>query len=98
MRKVTQDQKEIRQWAVRHNVHPVERAPFIQDSDPARLDLVYGKLAVGNEHLQPISWEHFFAMFRLMDLVLVYDDDHNFELLKRPGEDSAWFEGKPLVA
>jgi hypothetical protein len=45
-----------------------------------------------------MEWATFFAMFHLMGLVLAYDDDMGYELLKAENDPADWFEGKPLRA
>lgn len=100
MHNSTSDEKEIRLWALRHNAHPVERAPFIHDGEPASLGLVLGDLPIAQESLRPIAWSQFFAMFHVMGLVLVYDFDNEneFELLKVDGEPSGPYSGKLMQA
>ena len=88
LRQVTDDETEIRQWAARRSAHPIERAPFTPDGEPAQLGFVFGEVPEANENLQPISWARFFAVFRLLDLVLAYDNDRDYELVKA-GEGSA---------
>lgn len=98
MRHFTNDQKEIKDWAIRRGAHPVERAPFMPDGQPAQLGFVFGVAPEADESLQPISWARFFAVFQLLDLVLAYDGDRDYELLKGEDEDAMRFEGKPLQA
>jgi hypothetical protein len=95
---VTTDETEIRQWAAKRSAHPVERAPFTPDGQPAQLGFVFGDAPIANDNLQPISWARFFAVFRLLDLVLAYDEHRDYELVKSEDEDSGRFEGKPLLA
>jgi hypothetical protein len=97
-RKYTNNDKEVRAWAQRHSAHPVERAPFVPDSEPTQLGFVFGEVPKEQESLRPIEWATFFALFHLSGLVLAYGDDMSYELLKAEGESSEWFEGKPLRA
>ena len=100
MRKTTNDEGEIRLWATRHNAHPVERAPFVHDGEPAFLGFVLGDVPESEESLRPIAWSQFFAMFHLMGLVLVYDNEHEseFELLKFDEKPSGPYSGKLMQA
>lgn len=98
MRKITADEKEIRRWAAARNAHPVERAPFMKDGEPAQLAFVFGDPPQAQENLQPIPWDRFFATFRLLGLVLAYDGDGEYELLRTEPHDFGSFEGKPLQA
>ena len=83
MRKITNKDAEILQWALRTNAHPVERAPFRPDGEPATLSFVFGDIPRdAAEHLRPIEWTRFFALFHLMGLVLSHDGDRDFDLLK----------------
>ena len=98
VRRVTNNEEEIRRWATRHAAHPVERAPFRPDSEPAQLAFVFGEAPGVEAQLRPMEWSRFFAIFHLMGLVLSYDEDRDYELLKVEGGKSKQFEGKPLVA
>lgn len=98
MRKMTADEKEIRRWAAARNAHPVEHAPYTPDGQPAQLGFVFGNPPEATDNLQPIPWERFFAVFRLIGLVLVYDGDSQYELVQVEHNHSARFEGKPLQA
>ena len=98
MAKITKDEIEIRRWAARFGAHPVERAPFRPDGEPAQLAFVFGQTPEAGESLRPIPWERFFAIFHLIGLVLAYDDGHQYELLKLEEHESPRFEGKPMVA
>ncbi len=70
-------------------------ADYIHDTEPAHLGFVFGDVKQGQAELHPIDWPTFFAMFHLNGLVLAYDDDREFELLKVEGnKDSERFEGK----
>ena len=99
MRKATNDEQEIRRWAARHSAHPIERAPFMPDGEPAQLGFVFGEEPPqAEEHLQPITWARFFAVFHLIGLVLVHDGNSGYELLKVDEGGSGRFEGKPMQA
>lgn len=98
MRKTTADEKEIRRWAAKRNAHPVERAPFMKDGEPAQLAFVFGDPPEAREHLQPISWARFFAVFKLLGLVLAYDGDGEYELLRTEDHNFGSYEDKPLQA
>ena len=94
MRKVTNDEKEIRAWAARYDARPIQREPFRPDGEPAQLGFVFGDLPPeALTSLQPIEWSRFFAIFHLLGLVLAYSDDREFEILKIEGGQS----GRPQV-
>jgi hypothetical protein len=63
----------------------VERAPFRPDGEPAQLGFVFGKAPEADEHLRPMEWSRFFAIFHLIGLVLAHDGDSEYELLKTNG-------------
>ncbi len=98
MRKTTADEKEIRRWAAARNAHPVEHAPFVPDGEPAQLGFVFGHPPQADASLQPIPWERFFAVFRLMGLVLAYGGDDQYELLRVEEHHFGSYDGKPLQA
>lgn len=98
MRRTTVDLEEIRQWAVLRNAHPIERAPFIKDGEPAKLGFVFGNPPQAKENLQPITWDRFNAVFRLLGLVLAYDEGFDYELIRTEDHHDGSFEGKPLNA
>ncbi len=101
MRRVTNDEHEIRHWAATRGAHPIERGTRTKDTEPAQLDFVFGELPPeAKAELHLLDWSTFFAMFHLMGLVLAYEfeSNHEFELLKTEGRKSGQFEGKPLLA
>jgi hypothetical protein len=98
VRKTTTDQHEIREWAARRNAHPVQMTPLIHDSEPAKLGFVFGDLPQAARELKEISWGQFFALFQLMDLVLAYDGDSEYELLRLDGDLSGELGSKPMQA
>ena len=94
MRKVTNDEQEIRLWAARYDAQPVERKPFRPDGEPAQLGFVFGQLPQeATASLQPIAWSRFFAVFHLLGLVLAYSGNREFEILKVEGGQ----DGRPAV-
>ncbi len=62
------------------------------------LGFVFGDEPVANGSLQPISWSRFFAVFKLLDLVLVHDAGTSYELVKVENGSEERFEGKPLYS
>ncbi len=70
----TTDHLEIRHWAQKHNVVPVEVLPDHVDSEPATLRLVLLAQAK-RSGLQEISWDEFFIKFDELGLTFVYDND-----------------------
>ena len=97
MRRVTNDEDEIRYWASQRNAHPVQRAKHTSDTEPAHLSFVFGRIPEEAE-LKPIDWATFFAMFHLIGLMLAYDEEGDFELLKVEGRKSRRYEGKPMIS
>ena len=98
MRRTTNDEQEIRRWATQHNAHPIQRAPYLEDGEPAMLGFVFGDPPLAEANLQPIAWSRFFAVFHLVGLALVYDDSSEYQLLKIENKASGRFEGKPMQA
>lgn len=98
LRKITKDEEEIRRWAARYEAHPIERAPFRPDGEPAQLGFVFGETPVSNENLQPIAWSRFFAVFHLLGLVFAHSGDAEYELLKPEEKNTQGrFEGKLMA-
>ena len=98
MRKTTSDEAEIRQWATKYRAHPIEKAPFTPDGVPAMLGFEFGDQPVANQSLQPITWGRFMAVFKLLELVLVYDGGTSYELVKVENGSDERFEGKLLYS
>ena len=96
MQRPTRDHDEIRQWAASRNAVPAERKPRTFDSEPAILTFLFEEKREAMEDVAEISWEHFFALFDLMGLSLVHDDDGMFELLQIEKRSPYRFEGKPV--
>ena len=74
----------------------MEIQQHVFDSEPARLHFVFGKAAVDEKDLKAISWEHFFAVFDLLGLALVYDETPRFEFLQVEKRSAYTFQGKPV--
>lgn len=88
LRKYTNNEEEILRWASRTQAHPIERSPYQPDGEPAQLGFVFGDVPEAAEHLQPLEWSRFFALFHLLGLVLAYEDGQ-FELLKLETPDTS---------
>jgi hypothetical protein len=97
MRGPITDHEEIRRWAESRKAFPAEVFPRLFDSEPAVLRFVFGKPLVDEENgIRVITWENFFALFDLMGLSLVYDSDHQYELLQIEAKSPYRFDGKPV--
>ncbi len=83
MRGPTCDPTEIRQWAEHHGAVPAQASTRAFDSEPAILRFLFGKArTTGTVDIRPIGWDAFLAQFALMNLVLVYDESPNYEILQ----------------
>ena len=91
----TTDHAEIRRWAEGHGATPCEVMPRLFDGEPALLRFVFRWTAEMAPELRPIDWESFFATFDLLGLSLVYDDDHQYELLQAEHKSAYKFDGNP---
>ena len=96
MHRPTTDHDEIRRWAAEKNAVPAERKPRTFDSEPAILTFVFGGVQQGTEDVAEISWDHFFSLFDLMGLSLVYDGGIEYELLQIEKKSPYRFGGKPV--
>jgi hypothetical protein len=81
----TTNHDEIRTWAERQRIVPVEVMPHIVDHEPAGLELLFSKSVGTRPEVRVISWDDFFARFDLLGLAFVYDDESTGynELLQR---------------
>lgn len=66
----TNNHDEIRGWAEAHNAIPAELASTSHDGEPRILAFILPSHS--SDGLQEVSWEHFFAVFDLTDLALIY--------------------------
>ena len=96
MLKPTTDHDEIRLWAADKGAIPAQRRPRTFDSEPAILTFLFGVPKGPTEDVAEISWEHFFALFDVMGLSLVYDGGSGFELLQIEKNSPYRFDGKPF--
>ena len=62
------------------------------------LGFVFGDEPVANGSLQPITWARFLAVFKLLELLLVYEGGTDYELLNAAENNSESFEGKRLYS
>ena len=92
----TTDHEEIRQWAKARGAVPAELKPLKFDGEPAILTFLFSGKKRGMDEAAEIEWDHFFALFDLMGLALVYDGDNGYELLQIEGQSPYRFEGKPV--
>ena len=60
------------------------------------LTFVFGGIQEHMEDVADITWEHFFALFDLMGLSLVFDSGNQYELLQIESKSPYRFEGKPV--
>lgn len=90
----TTDHEEIRRWAAVYGAVPVEVGTAQFDSEPTKLGFIFPKGGgVDEPEFKPITWEAFFALFDLMQLSLVYDDDRpgTYELLQADAREQSGF-------
>ena len=92
----TTDHAEILRWADSRGAVPAEIRPLKFDGEPAVLSFLFGDLGEQKGELGVISWEQFFALFDLMGLSLVYDNDDEYELLQIEAKSVYRFGGKPM--
>jgi hypothetical protein len=84
----TTNHTEIQGWASLQGIVPVNMAPQIVDSEPARMSLLHKMTVNEKAFVQEMTWEDFFARFDLLRLTLVYDDATVFnEILQVEAED-----------
>ena len=76
VRHVTTDHATIRRWVEARGAHPATVTGVPGENGLLRLDLPGGYS--GQEFLQPVSWEDFFARFEREELAFVYEDDGRF--------------------
>jgi hypothetical protein len=71
--KVTTDHDEIRRWAEERNGKPTRVKGTGGADDPGILRIDFPGYS-GEDSLEPISWEEFFAKFEEKKLALVYQE------------------------
>ncbi len=93
----TTDHKEIRVWAAVYGAVPVEVSSTLFDSAPTKLGFIFAKGSKSAPELKPIGWDHFFALFDLLELSFVYDDAKpgSYELLQLDGREQVGFAVGP---
>ena len=83
----TSDHVEIRVWAQIHSARPAQVMRQVQDGEPAILQFVFGEVNQAElGAISLISWESFFALFDVLELVLVgtgRPGRTHYELLRR---------------
>ena len=67
----TTNHREIRAWADRHGLQPVEVLPLRVDSEPAML--AFARASEIRLQLQLLAWDQFLALLDVQNLALVYD-------------------------
>ena len=90
MSRPTKDHEEIRRWAEKHGVVPVEDLPHVVDHVPSLIRLLHARQVHPHGDQRLISWEDFFAKFDALGLMCVYDQEpggYN-EILQVQGEAS----------
>ena len=81
----TTDHEEIRRWVEEHNGKPATVKGTERDDDAGvlRIDFPGG---AGEDRLEPISWDDWFAKFEDSELAFLYQEE------KSSGEDSTFFK------
>ena len=72
----TTDHEEIRRWVDARGGHPAVVTGVPGEDGLLRLDLPGGY--VGQEFLEPVSWDEFFRRFEEKRLAFVYEDEGRF--------------------
>ena len=94
----TTDQQKIRAWAAVHGAIPVEVSSTLFDSEPTKLGFVFLKGGSAKQpEFKPIEWDHFFALFDLMQLSVVLDpaSPGSYEILQMDGREQIGFAVGP---
>jgi len=83
--KTTTNHDEIRTWVEQHDGKPARVRDTGSGTDPGvlRIDFPGG---AGDDQLEPITWENWFAKFDGSDLAFLYQEK------KASGEDSTFFK------
>lgn len=83
--RTTTDHEEIRRWVEEHDGKPlsVKGTESGDDAGVLRIDFPGG---AGADHLEPISWDDWFAKFEESNLAFLYQEK------KMSGEDSTFFK------
>lgn len=84
MAKSTSDHDEIRRWAEKHGGKPAAVKRTHHDDVVGIIRLMFPNVRQSkHEELEEIPWPEFFAQFDKAGLVLLYDEDSNFNKLVR---------------
>lgn len=71
----TCDHASVLFWAEQHKAVPVEVLAEGPSASTPTLSFVFHSGPERPDHLRPISWETFFAVFDMFDLSLIYEKD-----------------------
>jgi hypothetical protein len=85
--KTTTDHETIRRWVEERDGHPARVKGTGGNGDPGLLRIDFPGYG-GEDTLEPISWEEFFAGFEKNNLAFLYSDDRNSrfnKLIERGG-------------
>jgi hypothetical protein len=99
----TTDHEEIVRWAKSQKATPCQTSVYKFDGEPAVLRFLFGDVLQAEPELKPLSWDEFFALFDVMGLTFVYENDHRntptgqYQLLQIEEKSPYRFEGKPVV-
>ncbi len=89
----TTNHAEIRSWAAVNGAVPMEIATTVFDGQPTKIGFRFTKTKTVEPEFKPISWEGFFALFDVLELAFVYDDDRpgSYELLQSDSASQSGF-------
>jgi hypothetical protein len=84
MAKSSTDHDEIRRWAERHGGRPATVKRTHHDDRIGIIRIMFPDAPrTKHEELDEISWDDFFRQFEAAGLVLLYEEDSNFNKLVR---------------
>jgi hypothetical protein len=82
----TTDHDEIRAWAQRHGATPASVSDTAEGDDPGVLTMDVEGYGAGEESLQHLDWDDWFAKFDRSGLAFLYQDE------KVDGQESTFFK------
>jgi hypothetical protein len=80
----TSDHDKIQRWAEKHGGKPAAVKRTHRDDSVGIIRIMFPKVSQSkHEELEEISWDEFFEQFDDAGLVLLYEEDSNFNKLVR---------------
>ena len=80
----TSDHDKIQRWAEKHGGKPAAVKRTHRDDSVGIIRIMFPKVSQSkHEELEEISWDEFFEQFDEAGLVLLYEEDSNFNKLVR---------------